>query len=253
MITSTKMQLWYPKQVVDARAGPGMKSMTKFKSKIKKSTENGHNEKIKKKKNFEREYSPTPSEEKSDGNEDVDMVEMDFLSEDGPSGGSSRTASPGGSDCEDSVANVTEKKMRNGRHKGLAKKLVKQEVEDDVSDFIDCNYWIREIICCGTIYRGRFGEILTDPRFLRPCNNQSQCQILADRTKDNHSSNNNTVLPVKSFSDSSSDSGYDESSNGALHSDVNNPTSVFYKNTGCGKVCTGLVDSRPPIITGLTN
>lgn len=37
MLRLTKMQLWYPhKQVVDARAGPGMKSFTKFKTKKKK-------------------------------------------------------------------------------------------------------------------------------------------------------------------------------------------------------------------------
>lgn len=69
------MQLWYPKQVVDARAGPGMKSMTKFKSKIKKAMENNNIEKIKKKKHrFEREYSPALSDKSEDG----EMAEVSF-------------------------------------------------------------------------------------------------------------------------------------------------------------------------------
>lgn len=133
MFNQTKMQLWYPKQVVDARAGPGTKSMTKFKSKNKKLSENG--EKKKKKKHFEREYSPALSD-KSDVAADCDMAEVDFLSESGPSGRSSRTGSPGASDCEDNI-------LANGssrRHKSQAKR---RENLPEVSSFIDLDYWKR--------------------------------------------------------------------------------------------------------------
>lgn len=135
MFNQTKMQLWYPKQVVDARAGPGTKSMTKFKSKNnKKLSENG--EKKPKKKHFEREYSPTLSD-KSDGAADCDMAEVDFLSESGPSGRSSRTGSPGASDCEDNIpANGTGSSRR--RLKGQAKR---RENLPEVSSFIDLDYW----------------------------------------------------------------------------------------------------------------
>ncbi|KAL3283852.1 hypothetical protein HHI36_018021 [Cryptolaemus montrouzieri] len=208
MLTPVKMHLWYSKQVVDARAGPGMKSMTKFKSKIKKATEINVDKIKKKKHHYDREYSPTPSD-KSDGGEDAEMAEVDFLSEDGPSGGSSRTASPGGSDCEE-VSNPHEGKSR--RHKGPVKK---RENLPDISDFIDFSYWTKEVICCGTIYRGRCGEILSDPRFLRPCKamqKNGQSQHKPTTTADDNQ-NSTIIPPSKSFSDSSSDSGYDESSN----------------------------------------
>lgn len=131
MLSQKKMLLWFDKQVVDARAGPGMKSMTKFKSKNKKSSENG--EKIKKKKQYEREYSPVS--DKSDGNEDVELVEeqeVDSLSE---VDGSSRTGSPGGSDCEEN-GGIVEKSRR---HKSQVTK--RRENVQQLSGFIDLDYW----------------------------------------------------------------------------------------------------------------
>lgn len=131
MFCQSKMYLWYPKQVVDARAGPGTKSMTKFKSKNKKIMDNGEKS-LKKKKHFEREYSPALSD-KSEGAQDIEMAEVDFLSESGgPSGRSSRTGSPVISDCEDNV-NVSSR-----RSKGQAKR---KEDQPEVSGFIDEDYW----------------------------------------------------------------------------------------------------------------
>lgn len=132
MFNQNKMQLWYPKQVVDARAGPGTKSMTKFKSKNKKLSDNVEK---KKKKHFEREYSPALSD-KSDGGADCEMAEVDFLSESGPSGRSSRTGSPGASDCEDNATAVGSSSRR--RHKSQAKR---RDSLPEVSSFIDLDYW----------------------------------------------------------------------------------------------------------------
>lgn len=126
MLSQTKMQLWYRNQVVDARAGPGMKSMSKFKSKNKKIDDN--DEKIKKKKHFDREYSPLSD------NEDVDMAEEDFMCEEGPSGGSSRTASPRDSDSEENT------RVKSRRHKGQAKRRDSESLPE-VSDFICSDYW----------------------------------------------------------------------------------------------------------------
>ncbi|CAH0546544.1 unnamed protein product [Brassicogethes aeneus] len=200
--------------VVDARAGPGMKSMTKFKSKNKK-TGAETIEKIKKKKRFEREYSPAMSD-KSD--EDMDNVE-DFLTEDVPSGPSSCTGSPGGSDCEPEAA-VGEKSRR---HKGLAKRFDNNRI----TDYVDFDYWKRETICCGTIYRGLNNEIMLDSRLFKPCNSRlekckrqmpepaalvvgkQQAQAAAAET------DGIATTTTKVYSDSSSDSGYDESSNHA--------------------------------------
>lgn len=116
-------------QVVDARAGPGIKSMTKFKVKNRKHLEEKA-EKNKLKKLFVREDSPVLSD-KSEGNEEAEYAEVDFLLDEGPSGGSSRAESPGVSDCEEVVE-------RNRRYTGLPKQ--KRHIER-VSDFVDPHYW----------------------------------------------------------------------------------------------------------------
>ncbi|CAB4066917.1 SIN3-HDAC complex-associated factor [Lepeophtheirus salmonis] len=38
-----------------------------------------------------------------------------------------------------------------------------------VSDFLDMSIWKRQSVCCGTIFRGPYGEVVIDPRFLNPC------------------------------------------------------------------------------------
>uniref|UniRef100_A0A8C5KAP4 SIN3-HDAC complex-associated factor n=1 Tax=Jaculus jaculus TaxID=51337 RepID=A0A8C5KAP4_JACJA len=35
--------------------------------------------------------------------------------------------------------------------------------------FLDLTYWKRQKICCGIIYKGRFGEVLIDSRLFKPC------------------------------------------------------------------------------------
>lgn len=117
-------------QVVDARAGPGIKSMTKFKVKNRKHLE--EKEKNKSKKLFVREDSPVLSD-KSDGNEETEYAEVDFLLEDGRSAGSSRPESPGASDCEEVVEG-------NRRYTGLPKQ---RRHVDRFSDFVDPEYWKR--------------------------------------------------------------------------------------------------------------
>lgn len=125
-------------QVVDARAGPGIKSMTKFKVKNKKHLEEKA-EKIKSKKQFDREYSPNLSDKSDGGNEESELNEMmDFLSEDGPSAGSSRAASPGGSDGEEVVV-----REKGRRFKASAKH--RDDIER-ISDFVDLSYWKRYVI-----------------------------------------------------------------------------------------------------------
>lgn len=139
MYSQAKMQLWYPKQVVDARAGPGMKSMTKFKSKNKKFGDSGPEKVLKKKAHFEREYSPALSD-KSEGIQEAEMQDVDFLSESGPSGRSSRTGSPGISDCEENAP------IEKRKHKGQAKK---REMVPEVSGFVDLDYW-KKYVCLDT-------------------------------------------------------------------------------------------------------
>ncbi|XP_022916437.1 SIN3-HDAC complex-associated factor [Onthophagus taurus] len=195
------------RHVVDARAGPGMKSMTKFKSKHKKLSETGEKTVGRKKKHFEHEYSPVLSDNEADPNADTEMVEMDFMSESTPSGRSS----PGGSDCDESVGAVSS--SNNRRRKGDAKRRVQGD-DPDISDFVDTNYWKRESICCGIIFRGEHGEILVDRRFLKACNARVQlCKLRPTQCKVETNEINDSSSKMYN-SDNSSDSGYyDDSSN----------------------------------------
>ncbi|MBN3288986.1 SHCAF factor, partial [Polypterus senegalus] len=38
-----------------------------------------------------------------------------------------------------------------------------------VLSFIDLTYWKRQKVCCGIIYKGRFGEVMIDSRMFKPC------------------------------------------------------------------------------------
>lgn len=69
-------------------------------------------------------------------------------------------------------------------------------------------------MCCGRIYKGPNGEVLIDPRLLKPCKARLAvlCKTLPVAEKA-QSSDVNSTKSTDSSSDSSSDSGYDESSN----------------------------------------
>lgn len=103
-----------------------MKSMMKVKSKNKRLAE----EKLAKKKKFEREYSPALSD-KSDGTQDAEIGDVDYFLDGTPSNLSSRTASPGISDGEEPV-------RPSRRHKAQAKK---RERVEEISGFIDLDFW----------------------------------------------------------------------------------------------------------------
>ncbi|XP_031846754.1 uncharacterized protein LOC116433127 isoform X3 [Nomia melanderi] len=215
------------RHVVDARAGPGIKSLTKFKSKNKKKIKDMPEkfEKIMKKKHIylktdrDREQSPAMSD---------DLTE-DYLNGNG-SKSSSRAGSPVGSDD----IPVTEKQLN-------MQDISESKDDLTVNGFIDLSYFKREIICCGTIFKGPYGEVIVDPSLIKPCigciaRQQRQQQTNALSCSPVHSSasaspahssasaspahsvESGTETAVskqtsKTFSDSSSDSGYDESSN----------------------------------------
>lgn len=190
--------------VVDARAGPGMKSFTKFKTKNKKLAGDKMGEKLKKK-HFVREYSPALSD-KSDAAEYMDMTDIDFLSEEGPSMDSSRTGSPGASDNEDSVM----QKSRSRRRKAISRR--REATQHNVSGFIDLDYWKKETVCCGTIFRGQHDEIMVDPSYIKPC--LGRIALCKAKALSPTGPANSSDPPAKGvYSDSSSDSGYDDYSN----------------------------------------
>ncbi|KAM9334597.1 SIN3-HDAC complex-associated factor-like [Symphorus nematophorus] len=35
--------------------------------------------------------------------------------------------------------------------------------------FLDLNYWKRQKVCCGIVYKGRYGEVIIDPHLYKPC------------------------------------------------------------------------------------
>ncbi|XP_043286657.1 SIN3-HDAC complex-associated factor [Venturia canescens] len=217
------------RHVVDARAGPGIKSLTKFKSKNKKKPKDNLEkiEKILKKKHVYlkpdryREQSPNMSD---------DLAEEYLANAD--SKGSSRSGSPAGSDD----APVSDSKRLNNVKSTLGE-------DDDVAlhGWIDLTYFKREVVCCGTIFKGPYGEVIIDPSLIKPCLGCRTRQRLQREARENtllesastspahssassspahsvESSSSSTGSEVtkptgKTFSDSSSDSGYDESSN----------------------------------------
>lgn len=102
------------------------------------------------------------------------------------------------------------------------------------------SFTFREVTCCGIIFRGEFGEVIVDPSLIKRCllclgqsqqqrqdsqvSSSSPSHISSASTSPAHSSasaspahsteSTTTEKPIgKTFSDSSSDSGYDDSSN----------------------------------------
>ncbi|XP_018579838.1 uncharacterized protein LOC108917591 [Anoplophora glabripennis] len=138
MLSQTKMQLWYPKKSSEE---PSTLNSNPFMNKYKQ------DEKCQIINNEDCDNHSLALSDTSDGNEEINV---EFLSEDD----SSRVATPGVSDCEDEV----ERKRRKA-----------DDIE--VSDFIDLDYWKKETLCCGTIFRGMYDEILVDARFIKPCKN----------------------------------------------------------------------------------
>lgn len=55
-----------------------------------------------------------------------------------------------------------------------------------VFSFLDLTYWKRQKVCCGIIYKGRFGEVLIDPHLFKPCcrNKQQQQQQQEEEEED---------------------------------------------------------------------
>lgn len=93
-----------------------------------------------------------------------------------------------------------------------------------------------ETVCCGTIFKGPNGEVLIDPRFLKPCQARlAKCKQLSPGASPVHEKTSSVDQSnSKTYSDSSSDSGYDESSNQGAEKDTtisSNSSSSMYKKT----------------------
>ncbi|CAG7723870.1 unnamed protein product [Allacma fusca] len=191
--------------VVDARAGHGSKPLSKI-NKVKKNKlktmkikpikgnllkesdrENGFQiqlevaEKMKKKlyiPQINRNRVSSPS-----GFSDDIHFAVDCLSSESGSCNSSVEASPvpspGPINVEDedsaSVCISSSQILNQGGESGKSKKkrrstgLIPQKNRMTMSSFLDLTFWKREKTCCGIIFKGPFGEVLLDRRFLNPC------------------------------------------------------------------------------------
>ncbi|XP_059831846.1 SIN3-HDAC complex associated factor, like isoform X2 [Hypanus sabinus] len=120
--------------VVDARAGPGLKTLVKPK---KMKPDN-----VVKKKNKLRRLQEKFKRQNSDARSTTSSI--------------SPSQSPTHSNQSDDGSDTE-------TQKGLSL--------EPVFSFLDLTYWKRQKICCGIIYKGRFGEVLIDPRLFKPCCN----------------------------------------------------------------------------------
>ncbi|XP_075965886.1 SIN3-HDAC complex associated factor, like isoform X3 [Anarhichas minor] len=116
--------------VVDARAGPGFK-MTKPK-KIK----NGDGKRKSKLKKLHKLKRQTDS----DAHSTTSSV--------------SPAQSPSYSNLSDDGSDIESKQRRP---------------TPTIFSFLDRSYWKRQKVCCGIVYKGRFGEVIIDPRLFKPC------------------------------------------------------------------------------------
>ncbi|XP_076045014.1 SIN3-HDAC complex-associated factor isoform X2 [Oratosquilla oratoria] len=151
--------------VVDARAGPGTKSLTKYKSKkLKKNPidpEKPAKEKIKKKHRYVRKVS----REGSPGalSDDVTVGDERLSEGSDPSMPNSLAPSPYPSedDCDSQDRTLSSI--------GTSKRKQCVPSQYQFSSFVDLSYWKQEKVCCGIIFTGERGEVLIDRRYFRPC------------------------------------------------------------------------------------
>lgn len=150
--------------VVDARAGPGTKSMMKYKSKSKISKISCKMTKRHSRKNKSKRLHVDSPEGLSD---DVTVGE-DCLSDQSSFGASmppSLAPSPMPSDAsDDSMPAAPIIKPRPFKKQKTNNAL-------KISSFLDMTFWKKEKVCCGTVFKGPFGQVILDPRLWRPCSN----------------------------------------------------------------------------------
>ncbi|KAG9332086.1 hypothetical protein JZ751_016152 [Albula glossodonta] len=64
----------------------------------------------------------------------------------------------------------------NQSDEGSDSELTPGSGQSPVFSFLDLTYWKRQKVCCGIIYKGRFGEVLIHPHLFKPCCQRQQQQ-----------------------------------------------------------------------------
>ncbi|KAM9410209.1 SIN3-HDAC complex associated factor, like isoform 1-T1 [Pholidichthys leucotaenia] len=143
--------------VVDARAGPGFKVT---KPKKMKNSDGKKKSKLKKLHKFKRQTD-------SDAHSTTSSV--------------SPAQSPSYSNQSDDGSDIESKQRRS------------TSSSSSIFSFLDRSYWKRQKVCCGIIYKGRFGEVFIDPRLFKPCCSSKKQKTLTPAEVAPHFPN--TVLP----------------------------------------------------------
>ncbi|XP_072017766.1 SIN3-HDAC complex-associated factor-like [Amphiura filiformis] len=149
--------------VVDARAGPGGKSLLRSRQKlINKAPSMSHREARNQKKQRRHKIAMERIRK---------MRLMDRLSrrrrnsQDGDFN-SDRTPSPTPSECSSSdQESVKDGSVESPRRSSTAR----FNFPPSLRAILDLSYWIPEQTCCGTIFKGQRGEVLVDPKLMKPC------------------------------------------------------------------------------------
>lgn len=119
--------------VVDARAGPSLKTTLKPK-KVK-----------------------TLSGNRIKSNQ-ISKLQKEFKRHNSDAHSTTSSASPAQSPC-----------YSNQSDDGSDTEMASGSNRTPVFSFLDLTYWKRQKICCGIIYKGRFGEVLIDTHLFKPC------------------------------------------------------------------------------------
>jgi hypothetical protein len=177
--------------VVDARAGPGTKSIMKMKSKNRE-----EKLRIKKKHKHKKPVHKAKPPQSPGGLSD------DIILEDDCSEGSSIGSTPLPSDCSDDEQMTARKGQRKQRGRKKANPI-------RCSSFLDLTYWKKTEICCGIIFKGVNGEVLVDMKLLRPCRSckpsPSSASSSSGELTPTHQTNNLLALSAAASSQDSQD------------------------------------------------
>uniref|UniRef100_A0A6I8NTB9 SIN3-HDAC complex associated factor n=1 Tax=Ornithorhynchus anatinus TaxID=9258 RepID=A0A6I8NTB9_ORNAN len=119
--------------VVDARAGPSLKTTLKPK-KVK-----------------------TLSGSRIKSNQ-ISKLQKEFKRHNSDAHSTTSSASPAQSPC-----------YSNQSDDGSDTEMASGANRTPVFSFLDLTYWKRQKVCCGIIYKGRFGEVLIDTHLFKPC------------------------------------------------------------------------------------
>ncbi|KAG5864814.1 hypothetical protein JTB14_009392 [Gonioctena quinquepunctata] len=171
------MQLWYPKQlssqVIPADENSSTPEYYPVENEIPAEecvgtdSENEDNEQC------------FPLSIESANSEKSEIVEIDYFTESTSNTNSNEIASP------ENYSSTSDLQQSEEENDGQSDSSYNNDIVS-VSDFVDPSYWREEKLCCGTIFRGQYNEILIDTRFLSACPDRLRNNVISSEKKQNH-------------------------------------------------------------------